>query len=340
MLQPVHARTRRSWVLGSLGVSTERPNIIYLHTHDTGRYLSLYGYAVPTPQLERFAATGVLFTRAFAAAPTCSPSRAALLTGESPHSSSMMGLAHRGWRLYEPRRHLAHTLADAGYHTVLAGIQHLAPSPAALGYLEHLERKSDHAPDVAAATERFLRGAPRQPFFLDIGFIETHLLPHGASPFGHLPGDARYVRAFPPLPDTPDTRRDVAALGVAVGVVDEAVGRILAALERENLTQTTLVIVTTDHGPPLPGMKGTLSDYGLGVSLIMRGPGFRGGRVLIPLVSHLDLFPTLCELLALPPPDWLQGRSLMPLLGGKTGLHDAVFTETTHHVAYEPQRSV
>ena len=197
---------------------------------------------------------------------------------------------------------------------------------------------------MAAAAEQFLGQSSgrsqRRPFFLDLGFVETHLLPRGASSFGHARGDPRYVRSLPPLPDTPETRQDIADFGVAVGVVDEAVGRVLAALGRHGLAETTLVIYTTDHGPPLPGMKGTLTDYGLGVSLIMRGPGFSGGQVVTPLVSQLDVLPTLCELTGLPPPAWLQGRSLFPLLHGETRLHHAIFGETTHHVAYEPQRSV
>ncbi len=316
------------------------PNIIYLHSHDTGRYLQPYGYAVKTPQLQRLADEGVLFTRAFAAAPTCSPSRAALLTGEPPHNSGMMGLAHRGWRLKDPSRHLASALKDAGYHTALAGVQHLAHNPADLGYRAVLRTKSNGAKDVAAAAEQFLEKPHRRPFFLDLGFVETHLLPHGPSSFGHARGDPRYVRPFSPLPDTPETRQDVADFGVAVGIVDDAVGRVLTALEHHELSETTLVIYTTDHGPPLPGMKGTLTDHGLGVSLLMRGPGFLGGKVLSPLVSQLDVFPTLCELTGLVPPAWLQGRSLLPLLRGETRLHGAIFGETTHHVAYEPQRSV
>jgi len=76
-----------------------RPNILYLHSHDTGRTIQPYGHAVATPHLQRLADQGVLFRRAFCAAPTCSPSRAALLTGQCPHSSGMLGLAHRGFRL-------------------------------------------------------------------------------------------------------------------------------------------------------------------------------------------------------------------------------------------------
>src|SRR5438094_3612066 len=91
-----------------------RPNIIYVHSHDTGRYLQPYGHAVPAPNLQRLASGGVLFRSAFNAAPTCSPSRASLLTGQCPHSNGMLGLAHRGFFLTDYKRHIAHTLRAAG----------------------------------------------------------------------------------------------------------------------------------------------------------------------------------------------------------------------------------
>ena len=85
-------------------------NIIYLHSHDTGRYLQPYGHAVPAPNLQRLAEEGVLFRRAFSAAPTCSPSRACLLTGQSAHSCGQLGLANRDFFLQHPERHLANFL--------------------------------------------------------------------------------------------------------------------------------------------------------------------------------------------------------------------------------------
>lgn len=74
-------------------------NILYLHTHDSGRYLQPYGDHVPTPNLMAVAQQGIIFRQCFDAAPTCSPSRAAMLTGMNAHSSGMLGLAHRGFGL-------------------------------------------------------------------------------------------------------------------------------------------------------------------------------------------------------------------------------------------------
>jgi N-sulfoglucosamine sulfohydrolase len=108
--------------------------------------------------------------------------------------------------------------------------------------------------------------------------------------------------------------------------------------EREN----TLVIFTTDHGMPFPGAKATLFDRGLGVMLILRGPEpFAGGRVLDELVSHIDLYPTICDHLAIERPPFLQGVSLMPLLRGEQGeVREEIFAGSTWHAAYEPQRAV
>jgi arylsulfatase A-like enzyme len=129
--------------------------------------------------------------------------------------------------------------------------------------------------------------------------------------------------------------------------LDEGVGIVLQALAAQGLAENTLVIATTDHGIAFPNMKCNLTDYGLGVYLILRYPGgFQGGRVVDEMVSHLDVYPTLCELLGLPLPAWLRptpgcGRSLAPLLHGETGpLHAELFGEVTYHAAYEPQRSL
>jgi arylsulfatase A-like enzyme len=117
---------------------------------------------------------------------------------------------------------------------------------------------------------------------------------------------------------------------------------VLNALDEAGLADDTLVILTTDHGLAFPGAKATLTDRGLGVMLILRGPGgFHGGRVSDALVSQLDLYPTICDLAGIEHPDWLQGTSLMPLLRREaTEVNEAIFGEITFHAAYEPQRSV
>jgi arylsulfatase A-like enzyme len=124
--------------------------------------------------------------------------------------------------------------------------------------------------------------------------------------------------------------------------LDQGIGAVLNGLHREGLTEQTLIICTTDHGLAFPNAKATLYDRGTGVMLIMRGPGgFGGGRVIDAPVSHLDLYPTLCELAGIESPPWLEGSSLLPLVDGRVErLHDAIFTEMTFHAAYQPQRAV
>jgi arylsulfatase A-like enzyme len=295
----------------------QRPSIVYLHSHDTGRHIQPYGHAVPTPNMQRLADQGVLFRRAFSAAPVCSPSRAALLTGAH---HALHGLAHRGFRLADPRRHLVHTLRAAGYTTALIGEQHVAADPADIGYDRVVEVESSAARHVAPAAAAFLRDAAT-PFFASVGFSETH-----------RPYPAAHGEALPPphLPDVPETRRDMAGFVASTRSLDEGVGTVLDAIP-----ENTLVILTTDHGLAFPGAKATLTDRGIGVTLILRGPGFSGGRVNDELVSHIDLYPTLCELAGIDRPPWLEGRSLL-----SDAPRDAVFAELTFHAAYEPQRAV
>ena len=80
-------------------------NLVYINTHDSGRVLSPYGYPTPTPNLSAFADEATLFTHCYCCGPTCSPSRAAMLTGQYPHQNGMLGLAQRGFDLVEPSHH-------------------------------------------------------------------------------------------------------------------------------------------------------------------------------------------------------------------------------------------
>src|SRR3954465_15718041 len=132
---------------------SDRPNILYLHSHDTGRYIQPYGHQVPTPNIQRLADQGMLFREAFCAAPTCSGSRACLLTGQWGHNNGMTGLAHRGWQLNDYNQHIVHTLRGAGYWSGLIGEQHLSVDPEILGY--------DRVP--ATDTPRGAPGAPPPP---------------------------------------------------------------------------------------------------------------------------------------------------------------------------------
>ncbi|HYG96305.1 MAG TPA: sulfatase/phosphatase domain-containing protein [Solirubrobacterales bacterium] len=200
-----------------------------------------------------------------------------------------------------------------------------------------IEVGSHHAADIApTAIERL--GATEEPFFMSVGFFETHRT-------YRVPTSVRdTLYSLPPanLPDTPETRADMAAFKASARSLDQGIGAVLNGLHQTGLQDSTLVICTTDHGLAFPGAKATLFDRGIGVMLIMRGPGgFLGGRVFDGLVSHLDIYPTLCELAGIEEPPWLQGTSLMPLVRGETdSVNDVLFAEMTYHAAYQPLRAV
>lgn len=312
------------------------PNILYIHSHDTGRFLQPYGYPIDTPHLQQLAQEGLVFRQAFCAAPTCSPSRAALLTGMCAHSSGMYGLVHRGFSLRDYSQHLVHTLRDAGYVTALFGIQHEAQDPGTIGY-DEVYAQGATGPEIARAATRYLCHTSHRPFFASIGFFETH------RPFPQVKdGSTSYCRPPASLPDMAATRSDAAGFYASVRALDQQVGEVLDALEEAGLRENSLVIFTVDHGIAFPGFKCTLRDGGTGIGLIMRGPGgFSGGRLLDALVSQIDVFPTLVDILEIERPLCLQGSSLMPLVRGQSDqVREAVFAEVNYHAAYEPQRAV
>ncbi len=340
-------------------------NVVYLHSHDTGRYIQPYGYAVPTPNLQRFAEQGVLFRQAFCAGPTCSPSRAALMTGRWPHEVGMFGLAHKGWSLADESATLVKSFNQAGYHTALGGFQHITTwgddDWQRLGYTQGLETKTKSGEQRAAGACAFLEQDHDKPFFLDLGFGETHrtgwVEERGARLQWHNgqaspTGDPRYVRPPATLPDTPTTREDFADYVHAAGRLDALHGQVLDTLEATGLAENTLVIITTDHGIAFPRMKSNLTDHGLGVLLMMRGPaslGLTGGKVIDAMVSHTDVVPSVCEWLGLTPPAeaaQLAGQAVTPLLNGEAdpadahGLHEAVYGGVTYHGKQEAERAV
>ena len=145
------------------------PNVLYVHSHDTGRYVQPYGYPVPTPNIQHLADQGVLFRQAFCAAPVCSGSRAALLTGQSTHATGMLGLAHRGYRLRNPEHHMVHVLRSAGYWSGLIGEQHLSADPADVGYDCVVDLDTTKVHDVApAATRLIAERAQNRPALLPL----------------------------------------------------------------------------------------------------------------------------------------------------------------------------
>jgi arylsulfatase A-like enzyme len=250
----------------------------------------------------------------------------------------MMGLAHRGWRLNDYGQHIIHTLREAGYRSELIGEQHISVDLDMLGYDEVHRVDRSHVELVAPEAVRVLRRGIPEPWFLSVGFFETHRSWFEPTSMR----DSLY--SLPPanLPDTPAVREDVAAFKASARSLDQGVGRVLNGLHAAGMVDNTLIVFTTDHGLAYPGAKGTLYDRGTGAMLILRGPGgFLGGRVIDELVSQIDLYPTICDLAGIETPGFAQGRTLLPLMDGEAAtVRDAVFTELTYHAAYDPQRAI
>lgn len=333
-------------------------NIVYLHTHDSGRIISPYGYKVPTPNLEAFAKEAVVFRNCFCAGPTCSPSRAAMLTGTYPHQNGMLGLAQRGFKLdYE--KHLVRYLNSHDYHTVLCGIQHEAGwyldegGGRMIGYQEELtadnsgyrqEDLGDWDLDNAGKVCRWLESyRDDQPFFLSYGMYATHRrYPDSISE--DIEKD--FILPPPPIPDSPETREDFARYMTSSSKADRCVGMILDTLKKLGHMEDTIIFFTTDHGLANPFSKCTLFDSGIGVAFMIRCPAAisqssQTGRLVDGLISHVDVFPTLCDLLGLEKPDYLEGVSFAPAIRGETdSVRGEIFAEVNFHTSYEPIRCV
>jgi N-sulfoglucosamine sulfohydrolase len=319
----------------------ERSHIVQITCHDLGRFLGCYGVpTVRTPNLDRLAAEGVRCERAFATASGCSPSRAALATGRYPHANGVMGLAHGGfgWDLNPDERHIATLLRAHGYETHLFGLQHVTMEIERLGF-DHVRRRG-LGPEVAEDAAAVLATAANGPRYLEINLEE----PHRPYDQGGVEPDTRVGVSVPAwLPDTDAARAEMAALQGAVRAADQAIGRILDAIDAAGLAETTLVLFTADHGLAMPRAKCTLYDAGIGVALIVRWPagGLRAGSTVSPLISNVDVMPTLLDAVGIGVSATVQGRSFLPLLrGAEYAPRDAVFAEKTYHSYYDPMRAI
>jgi len=324
-------------------VTVRPPNVVIIHGHDLGRFLSCYGSpSIPSPHLQDFAAQSVVFDNAFSTAPLCTPARSSLFTGQSPHVNGLMGLVHSGWRYRKSVRTMPELLRPAGYDTVLVGLQHEHHNPTVLGFDEvHGMGFLPRALPVAAEANAWLahRGGQPTPFLLTVGMWEVHRpWPREDYP----PADPHTVEVPPFLPDTVHTRADLSGFYGSIRQMDQAVGIVLAAIDRFCDPAHTLVLFTTDHGAAFPRAKGTLYDPGVGVALLVRPPStmdIQPGR-RTRMVSHLDVVPTLLDLAGSPVASHLEGRSLLPVLRDDRDDDRNLFFEKTFHDVYDPIRAV
>jgi arylsulfatase A-like enzyme len=321
----------------------QRDNVLIVHWHDLGRYLGAYGHAdVSSPRLDRLATEGILFTRAHATAPLCSPSRGSLFTGRYPQSNGLVGLAHHGWEYRAGVRTLPQLMSESGWHTTLFGMQHETSFPSRLGFDEY-DVSNAYCEYVVERATRWLRDAPQQPFLLTAGFFETHR-PYPRDRYE--PADPDAVRLPDYLPDLPDIREDLADFYGSISVADAAAGQLLDALAETGLDRSTWVVFLTDHGPALPRAKSTLYDAGTGIAMIVRPPTRHEttGRTYDDLFSGVDLVPTVLGLLGLPIPDDVEGLShaanVLDAISDSAPVRGEVYTTKTYHDSFDPIRAI
>ena len=328
-----------------------RPKGIVMITADDLGWKDLGSYgleSVATPAIDRLVNEGVAFDNAFDVVSSCSSSRAALATGQYPHTNGVMGLVHRHPELSLPTEHpnAIRLLAQAGYQTAIQGKWHLSAEepPTEFGYGEYLETDFDQVIRRSDDALTFLEANRDKPFYLELNYMQTHrnLFENFLQAEGF---EVRSSDALPPsywgLPNWPEIQEEVAGYLSQLRWMDALIGEILAGLDSMGLTQDTLVVFISDNGPPFPGCKTTLYDRGVGTPLVFRWPGGIASSRHSELVSSVDVAPTVLELAGGEPLPAPEGRSLAPLLLGDESWvqQNVLFSEMERHSALVPARA-
>ncbi|RYD23932.1 MAG: sulfatase [Verrucomicrobiaceae bacterium] len=312
---------------------------------------------VRTPNIDRVAKQGVLFRNAHVSSPSCTPCRSALLSGQYFWRTGRGAVLHGVWDESIPSFPLL--LRDSGYHI---GKSHKVwgpgnPVDAPFGKQKHAFEKAGSRINRFSqnATTIMKKGVPREeakeqiyqevrgnfrqfiaareegkPFHYWFGPTNTHrkwLRGSGKTLWDLDPEKLKgKLPAF--LPDVPEVREDVADYLGEVAAVDGAIGVLMDELRATGEMDNTIIALSGDHGAPgFPHGKCNLYTFGTGVTLVMAGPGIKGGRVVDDFVNLTDLAPTFLEAAGLPIPSVVTGRSLWPVLrSDKAGLVDPART--------------
>ena len=307
----------------------DRPNILLVIADDWSYpHAGAYGDpTVSTPAIDRLAREGALFRRAFTAAPSCTPSRAALLTGQAPHrlaeGANLWGSLPARFPVYPD------LLEGAGYAVGHTG-KGWGP-----GRFEPGGRSRNPAGPRFDSLEAFLAGRREgQPFAFWYGSTDPHR-PYDAGSGERAGLKLSTVKVPPFLPDTPEVRADLLDYYAEVQRFDAQVADLLATLARHRVLEDTIVVVTSDNGMPFPRGKATPYDAGTHMPLAIRWPArVKSGTTVDAFVSLTDLAPTFLEAAQVAVPAEVTGRSLWPLLDGTRAAADGrdhVFIERERH---------
>lgn len=338
--------------LNHAAAAGQRPNILIAISDDQSYpHASAYGNAsTTTPAFDRVVRQGVLCNNAFVAYPSCSPSRASLLTGRFPWQ-----IEHAGnFSSTFPPKYVVYPdiLEDAGYWVGYTG-KGWAPgdwrgtgrlrNPAGTEYnrFQMPSPEGINSNNYARNFKLFLTGRPKgKPFVFWFGSTEPHRRYQNGigRQRGKRLADAD-VPAF--LPDTPVIQSDMLDYSVEIEWFDSHLGRMLQTLKEMGELDNTLVVVTSDNGMPFPRAKANVYEFGIHVPMAVMWPAqIPGGRVIDDMISFVDLAPTFLEAAGVehPGPYPMAGASLLAILKSeRQGLVDrsrtAVFASRERHAS-------
>lgn len=325
---------------GAQALPGSRPNLILIIADDVSATdLACYGNPdVRTPHLDRLAAAGRKWTRAYLTASVCSPTRCSILTGRYPHNT---GAAELHVNLPKGQPMIPLELKKAGYWCAQAGKWHLGPVPESAFHLTIREGK-ENGPSGCRQWVPLLRKRPAdKPFFLWLASHDAHRS-WQPDPAGK-PHDPTAVRVPEPLVDTPATRADLTGYYDEIQRLDRYVGDVVAELKAQKILENTLVLFVSDNGRPFPRAKRWLTEEGMRTPWILHWPDGlgEGGTVCDQLVSVVDIAPTFLALAGAKVPAAVQGRSFLPQIANPGAvICDYVFAERNWQVEFCHERAL
>lgn len=330
--------------------SDRQPNILFIVSEDNGKDLGCYGAPVSTPNIDRLASEGTIFTQAFVPQAGSSPSRACFLTGTYPHENGQVGLATWLYSMYDENMpNLVNSLKDNGYRTGMLGKLHILPEESV--HLDMWRKKSANFKrrkmhEYAEFAEEFIN-ASDEPFYLQVNFPDAHdkWIPQADG----VPADPLTPDEVDPIPfcglDSPELREVTANYYNCMMRLDKYVGDLLDVLKKSGKYENTLIVYIGDHGSHILRGKITCYESGLGIPMIITYPssGKKGNRY-DGMVSTIDLYPTFMDVAGLPVPEHLNGKSLKDIVvkGKDRPLRQYMYGEFNVHSHHNPfpQRSI